>query len=537
MSNLYNLEPQPTAKVLLNTTAGDLVMELFAKQTPLASRNFLQHCLDGYYDNTIFHRLVPGFIIQGGDPSGMGTGGVSAVNEGAPFEDEFHSRLKFNRRGLLGMANSGDPNDNTSQFFFTLDQTPELQGKNTMFGRIEGDTIYNLMKMAEADLAEEGGDRPLYPTRILSAEILVNPFEDMVKRMHIAERTRDEGPKIVKKKRKAGKNLLSFGGDEGEDVALPVVKKKKVNPNFVVVEESNDTATPAASKNSKNSQDTVKAASTNRKELRVMETREKAEERATNVDLASPSPIPDTVKEATKSPADATSIPQPKSKPRQEREEVQLNKLDKVNQQIAELKASMKRTTVPVQAAAVEKKSALEAMIPATSTRGRKRGKAADDRGALDLFNSFKKRLEHIPAAKSDLDQPKHANHIEDEAEVQGDSTTAPGAAMDTEEALCDLHFIANCQSCTNWDKNDIADDADDDNDAEWMSHTLSFAKDTLGKDLEWRRKMEEFEVIDPREKARDIQQGQKKGKGDARDRQSGSRDWDKQRDKPKGKV
>jgi peptidyl-prolyl cis-trans isomerase SDCCAG10 len=66
MSTLYNLEPQPTGKVLLKTTLGDIVLELWAKQVPLASRNFIQHCLDGYYDNTIFHRLVPGFIIQGG---------------------------------------------------------------------------------------------------------------------------------------------------------------------------------------------------------------------------------------------------------------------------------------------------------------------------------------------------------------------------------------------------------------------------------------------------------------------------------------
>src|ERR1700712_5256832 len=83
MSALYNLEPQPTAKVLLNTTAGDLVLELWGKQAPLATRNFLQHCLDGYYDGTIFHRLVPGFIIQGGDPTGTGSGGESIYDGGA----------------------------------------------------------------------------------------------------------------------------------------------------------------------------------------------------------------------------------------------------------------------------------------------------------------------------------------------------------------------------------------------------------------------------------------------------------------------
>ena len=93
MSALYNLEPQPTAKVILHTTTGDLLLELFAKQTPLASRNFLQHCLDGYYNGTIFHRLVPNFVIQGGDPTGTGHGGESALDGGSEFADEVHTRL------------------------------------------------------------------------------------------------------------------------------------------------------------------------------------------------------------------------------------------------------------------------------------------------------------------------------------------------------------------------------------------------------------------------------------------------------------
>src|ERR1700760_2867665 len=119
MASVYNLEPQPTAKVVLNTTSGDITLELWAQQTPLTSRNFLQHCLDGYYDGTIFHRLVPGFILQGGDPTGTGSGGESIYDGGAfseprenggiwpmedrkgrnfgergvGFKDEFHSRI------------------------------------------------------------------------------------------------------------------------------------------------------------------------------------------------------------------------------------------------------------------------------------------------------------------------------------------------------------------------------------------------------------------------------------------------------------
>lgn len=92
--------------------------------------------MEGYYNDTIFHRIVAGFIIQGGDPEGTGEGGESAFEDGEPFADEFHSRLRFVRRGLVAMANSGQPNDNRSQFFITLDATPELQNKHTIFGKV-----------------------------------------------------------------------------------------------------------------------------------------------------------------------------------------------------------------------------------------------------------------------------------------------------------------------------------------------------------------------------------------------------------------
>lgn len=489
MSTLYNLEPPPTGKVLLKTTSGDLTLEIFAKQTPLASRNFLQHCLDGYYDNTIFHRLVPGFIIQGGDPTGLGTGGVSALDNGAPFADEFHSRLRFNRRGLLGMANSGDPNDNTSQFFLTLDKTPELQGKNTMFGRIEGDTIYNLMKMGEADLAEEDGDRPLYPTKVTGTEVLLNPFEDMVKRVLVAARSKEEdSSKTGKKKRKAGKTLLSFGADEGDDGA-PVIKKAKVNPSFKTTGTDNGEGKPKAAK---------------------------AHKRRTPSISASPEPAKPSIEavQANRTQPDVQSL-----SPEPEQVTKTMTALEKTNAQIAELKASMKRNVGGAQKAPEKKLSALEAMIPTTSTRGRKKGKVTDERGALDMFNAFRSRLGTIPQAEQSPEG----------AEVDGAvDVTASAAAngVDGEEKLCDLHFIANCQSCTAWDDEGKGEADDDGNDPNWMSHQLSFAKDNLGKDLEWRKRMEDFEVIDPREKAKEILGD--KGKG----RQKSGKEWDRPQDK-----
>ncbi|TKC42488.1 hypothetical protein EI555_004736, partial [Monodon monoceros] len=110
-----------------------------------------------YYDNTIFHRVVPGFIVQGGDPTGTGTGGESIY--GAPFKDEFHSRLRFNRRGLVAMANAG-PHDNGSQFFFTLARADELNNKHTIFGK---DGEYG---SAEHDEYVDGDEKDLMRERI-----------------------------------------------------------------------------------------------------------------------------------------------------------------------------------------------------------------------------------------------------------------------------------------------------------------------------------------------------------------------------------
>ncbi|XP_019863502.1 PREDICTED: peptidyl-prolyl cis-trans isomerase CWC27 homolog isoform X1 [Amphimedon queenslandica] len=125
----------PSPQVLLKTTLGDIDIELWSKEAPLACRNFIQLCLEDYYNDTIFHRVVFEFVAQGGDPTGTGEGGESIY--GSPFKDEFHQRLKFNRRGLVGMANGGK-NDNTSQFFITLGRTDELNNKNTLFGKVRG---------------------------------------------------------------------------------------------------------------------------------------------------------------------------------------------------------------------------------------------------------------------------------------------------------------------------------------------------------------------------------------------------------------
>ncbi|KAK3170026.1 hypothetical protein OEA41_009411 [Lepraria neglecta] len=500
MSALYNLEPQPTAKVLLTTTSGDLTLELFAKQTPLASRNFLQLCLDGYYNGTTFHRLVPGFILQGGDPTGTGHGGESMYAEG-PFEDEFHSRLKFNRRGLLGMANAGK-NDNGSQFFLTLEDTPELQGKHTMFGRVEGNTIYNLMKMGEAELeGVEGSERPVYPTKITGAEILVNPFEDMVWREVKAKAPSVEKGEVKKKGKKNGrKTLLSFGGEEGEEGGEePVLKKEKFNPKLVSAGSD-----PPAMKDTNGAPKAPKASrKVAERPLRRRSSCSKSPPQLVTPNRELQLPLPND-EEPSRSPS---SSPEP----------AQVGKvstlLERTNAQIAEMRASMKRNIQSAPAPETKKKSALEQMIPETSMRGRKRKRGANgdkpaDKQTLDLLNAFKVKLEKAPAETEPSKTPEPSK----QEDVNGRDKEAADGNEDDEEALCDLHFIANCQSCQSWDQQMGGDaEAQDDDNQGWMSHALSFEKDRLGKDLTWKRKNEEeLVLIDPREKEKSIREEQR---------------------------
>ncbi|XP_067842740.1 spliceosome-associated protein CWC27 homolog isoform X2 [Heptranchias perlo] len=214
MSNIYIQEPPSSGKVLLKTTAGDIDIELWSKEAPKACRNFIQLCLEGYYDNTVFHRVVPGFIVQGGDPTRTGTGGESIY--GRPFKDEFHSRLRFNRRGLVAMANAG-PHDNGSQFFFTLGPADELNNKHTIFGKVTGDTIYNILRLAEVEIDKD--ERPISPHKIKSTEVLHNSFDDIVPRVLKKHKKEKREEEVKKSHSKGTKNfsLLSFGEEAEEE--------------------------------------------------------------------------------------------------------------------------------------------------------------------------------------------------------------------------------------------------------------------------------------------------------------------------------
>ena len=241
-------EPLTRGKVVIKTTLGDLDVELWSRECPLTCKNFIQLCLEGYYKQLPFHRLIPGFLIQTGDPTGTGVGGESSF--GKPFNDEFSTRLKFAYRGLLGMASS-KPNDNRSQFFITFNRADALYKKHTLFGKVVGDTIYNLLAMEK--LETDRLDRPTNPPIILETIVQDNPFTDIFPRDPKAVRpdlyTKDAANKSTSNQQTKGKvepasttpaqskqkrpldkrtNLLSFGDEEEEQ---ETVAKKIVCPH------------------------------------------------------------------------------------------------------------------------------------------------------------------------------------------------------------------------------------------------------------------------------------------------------------------
>ncbi|KAM9625680.1 RING-type E3 ubiquitin-protein ligase PPIL2 isoform 2-T2 [Morphnus guianensis] len=159
--------------VRLHTNKGDLNLELHCDMTPRTCENFIKLCKNNYYDGTIFHRSIRNFVIQGGDPTGTGTGGESYW--GKPFKDEFKPNLSHTGRGVLSMANSG-PNTNKSQFFITFRSCAYLDKKHTVFGRVVGG--FETLTAMENVESDPKTDRPKEEIRIQTTTVFVDPYEE-----------------------------------------------------------------------------------------------------------------------------------------------------------------------------------------------------------------------------------------------------------------------------------------------------------------------------------------------------------------------
>jgi peptidyl-prolyl cis-trans isomerase A (cyclophilin A) len=169
---------EPGTYARFDTTQGNFTIRLFDQEAPRTVENFVglaegtkewldprsrQRVKRPYYDGLIFHRVIDGFMIQGGDPLGTGTGGP-----GYNFADEFHPRLRHNKAGILSMANAG-PNTNGSQFFITLGPTPHLDNRHSVFGEVvEGlDVVQAIGRVPTS----RPGDRPVSEVRVKTVTI------------------------------------------------------------------------------------------------------------------------------------------------------------------------------------------------------------------------------------------------------------------------------------------------------------------------------------------------------------------------------
>jgi peptidylprolyl isomerase len=161
-----NAAGEKSPVVVLETNVGKIELKLYPKVAPLAVENFLTHVKNGYYNGIIFHRIIKGFMIQGGDPTGTGRGGESIWKK--DFKDEFANNVVFDKPFLLAMANRG-PVTNGSQFFITLAPTPWLNGKHTIFGEVvSGQKVVRKMENVSVS---QGSNKPIFEQTIKKAYI------------------------------------------------------------------------------------------------------------------------------------------------------------------------------------------------------------------------------------------------------------------------------------------------------------------------------------------------------------------------------
>ncbi|KAJ3721520.1 cyclophilin-like domain-containing protein [Lentinula raphanica] len=202
-------------RVVTSLGGGSLNLELFCEKAPKTCYNFLMLARAGKYDNCLFHRLIPGFMIQTGDPTGTGSGGHSYWE--TPFRDEYDLKgaAKHDSRGVVAMANKG-ANTNGSQFYLTFKPTPHLDKKHTVFGKLVGgeDVLTALENLPRKD----GSERPAKSVKITEVIIYHDPFEEYKTRLTAKLAKRAEGPKNTQPAKKEGDDINWFGVKVGSEV-------------------------------------------------------------------------------------------------------------------------------------------------------------------------------------------------------------------------------------------------------------------------------------------------------------------------------
>ena len=170
----YSKVPNPTVTITMET-GEEIHLELYPAIAPNTVANFVQLVQDGFYDGLIFHRVIPGFMIQGGDPNGNGTGGPGFTIKGEFSQNGFPNNLSH-RRGVLSMARSADPNSAGSQFFIVQADSPHLDGNYAAFGAVTDAESLTVVDTIAATV-RDSNDKPLSEWRIRSITVDTHGYE------------------------------------------------------------------------------------------------------------------------------------------------------------------------------------------------------------------------------------------------------------------------------------------------------------------------------------------------------------------------
>jgi peptidyl-prolyl cis-trans isomerase SDCCAG10 len=272
MSSVYATEPATAGRVILETSDGPLEIFLWCRECPQTTRFFLQLCLDGYYNDMVFHRIVGNFLIQTGalrhESSPVPPDFSMSSPEAAAYREavkatvaldrrsyEINSRIKFNHRGQVAMAlgvedSAKGAEDLQPQFFIILEDAPYLDSKHVIFGTISGPTIFNALRIGRTE-TDEATNTPVdlpNATRIQAVKIVENPIhQDLVPqpnlpwRQVIVNKEQDNNKQGTKKKKKKRKgkfdtNVLSFGAEFDEEDGINTTARKGIQSSHDVVD-------------------------------------------------------------------------------------------------------------------------------------------------------------------------------------------------------------------------------------------------------------------------------------------------------------
>lgn len=219
-----SLEPPTTAHVIFHTTKGPVEVEIWAKEAGEIGRSFLTNCVNNRYVGNAFTKIIRDYTVE-----------TEALEPATKHRNEFHSRIRFNKRGMLGAVRREGPYSSADGFFITMNPAPEFDGKFVPLGRVVGDTFYNVAKINQGDLAKDKST-PVHPVSITKVEVPTPYFTDLA----VEENIDAEVPaKKTKSKKRTAVKLSYDDEDENENVAFKMrsahelLDDKKLSKGFV----------------------------------------------------------------------------------------------------------------------------------------------------------------------------------------------------------------------------------------------------------------------------------------------------------------